>query len=70
MADTPVRHPTSLRPARASVPEFPPPPPPPSRLRRIYDRFVRWGQIGTPTSPKEALRNAALSIRGGVLPSI
>lgn len=72
MVDTPVRpeHPAFIRPARASVPEFPPPPPPPSRLRRIYERFVRWGQIGAPTSPKEALRNAALSIRGGVPPSI
>ena len=72
MADAPRRFEpsASLSPARASVPEFPPPPPPPSRLGRIYERFVRWGQIGAPTSPREALRNAALSIRGGVPPSI
>lgn len=72
MADAPPRSepPASLSPARASVPEFPPPPPPPSGLRRLYERFVRWGQLPVARSPEEALRHAAMSIRGDVPPSI
>ena len=72
MADAPPRFepPASRAPARTSVPQFPPPPPPPSRLRRLYERFVRWGRLPVATSPEDALRHAAVSINGGVPPSI
>ncbi len=71
MTDTPqaCKSPVSLSPARASVPQFPPPPPPPTRIRRLYERFVRWGQIRVPSSPEEALRHSAASISGGAPPA-
>ena len=61
MADTPqpCKSPASLSPARISVRQFPPPPPPPTRIRRLYERFVRWGQFSAPTSPGEALAQSA-----------
>lgn len=67
MADAPT---PTRNPARTSVPESPPPAAPHSRLRRLYERFVRWGQLPVARSPEEALRHAAMSISADVPPSI